>query len=322
MNFAPYFDKSADLPGVPIQGMRGYRSVPEATYRAFPALNQSLLKKPSACHMLHSLTEPDTIGHEASAVGTLTHWAVLEPHKILNLHAHAVECETKTLDSKAADRQRAENPDKLICTGEHLRLAADLRKAVLMHDRAQQLLREPGHNEVTGFHYEEGVWRKWRADRVQSDHRRILDVKTTRFPLCGPRAIGKWESECWERGYWIQAAWYLHHHQEATGIRPNAWTFIVVSKEPPLHCRLFTVRNYAPDHPLYAGSALQKARQLIGLEPGNDVPRMAVFLDSARQTIAAAERGQNLTPELLRAIWPAEENETEEPEIGLPYLNK
>lgn len=322
MNFAPYFDKSAELPGAPVRGLNGYRDVPEATYRAFPALNQSLLKKPSACHMLHSLTEPDTIGKEAAAVGTLTHWAVFEPQKILNLMQHAVECETRTLDSKAADRQRGENPGKLVCTGDHLRMAADLRKAVLMHDLAQRLLKEPGHNEVTGFHFAEGIWRKWRADRVQSDHRRILDVKTTRFPLCGPRAVAKWESECWEHGYWIQAAWYLHHHEAATGIRPNAFTFIVVSKEPPLHCRCFTVRNYEPDHLLYAGSALQRARQLIGLEGGNDVPRMAVFTDSARQTIATAQSGQPLTPELLRALWPAEENETEEPEIGLPYLAK
>ena len=312
-----YFDKAVELPGSPHDWLKGYRDVENDTYHAFPALSAGLMKEPSAAHMLHYMNGAKSFSEEAKAVGTLTHWAVLEPHKIRHLKEHVIECTTKTLNSKAAEELRLANPGKLVITGDHLIEAVELRRAVAMSTQAGRLLAAPGVDEASGFLFSGGVWRKWRPDRVQSDHTRILDVKTTRFPLVGVRGKLKFISQCWELGYFIQAAWYLHHHELATGFRPNCWTWIVVSKDAPYHCRCFTLDNRKPTHPLYAGSALQKARQLLGLEPGNDVDRLAVWMSSAGQTDAAIKRGQTLSPETMRALWPACEDD-EDDSIGDP----
>jgi len=279
--------------------------------------------------MLHSLMEDDrdhyksAASAEAFTIGTLTHWAVLEPEKILNIRDHVVECETAGLATQKAAKQRADNPGKLLVTGEHLLKAVGLMRAVRMQAEAEELMKRPGVNERSGFIFVDGVWRKWRPDRLLLDGTRIIDVKTTRLEsLCGPRGVQQWESECWKFGYWLQAAWYLHHHELLTGIRPNAFTFIAVSTAEPFHCRCFTMSNFAPDHPMYPGSALQRARQAIGLEIGEGPDKLTVFRDCAEQTIAARKRGQNLSPELLRALWPAEENETTGPEIGLSKSNQ
>jgi len=324
-NFTSYFlaSQGAELPGVPA-AVKGYRTVEAANYHAWPALNASLLKEPSACHLLHHLCEPETDHFaapsraEAFTVGTLVHWACLEPDKIKNYPLHMVLCETDGLGTKAAQRQRLANPGKLLVTAQHIEQAQALRRAVWMQSEAAQLLKRPGVNELSGFSFHAGIWRKWRPDRVLLDGTRMIDVKTTRVELVGKRGIMDWERECWKMGYFLQAAWYLFHHELATGVRPNAFTFVAVCSGEPHHARCFTLENFPSDHPLYTGSALQKARQLLGLEEGADVDRVAVFTDAARQTIAAVQSGQELTPELLRTLWAAEEHETSGPAIGLP----
>lgn len=323
-SFDLYFDRASVPPGSK-STPAGYAECPSGQYHAFPALNASLLKEPSPCHMLANLMEDerDHYGSPAAAesftIGTLTHWAVLEPEKIRNIKDHVVECETAGLATKRAAEQRAENPGKLLVTGEHLLKAVDLMRAVAMQSEARELLARPGVNERAGFLFADGVWRKWRPDRLLLDGTRIIDVKTTRLEsLVGKRGVQQWEGECWKFGYWLQAAWYLHHHELATCIRPNAFTFIVVSTAAPFHARCFSMTNFRPDHPLYEGSALQRARQAIGLEAGEGPDKLAVFRDCAQQTMAAAQRGQTLSPDLLRAMWPAEEHETSGPEIGLP----
>ncbi len=321
--FGPYFDRGCPAPGAE-STPRGYRDVPSATYHAHAALNASLLKEPSPCHMLANMME-DERDHYASpsaaecfTIGILAHWAVLEPDKIRNIREHVVECETAGLATKKAADQRAANPGKLLVTGEHLLKAVDLMRAVAMQSEAAELLSRPGVNERSGFIFADGVWRKWRPDRLLLDGTRIIDVKTTRLEsLVGKRGVTQWEGECWKYGYWLQAAWYLHHHELATGVRPNAFTFIVVSTAAPFHARCFSMTNFRPDHPMYDGSALQRARQAIGLDPGEGPDKLTIFRDCAQQTEAARTRGQTLSPELLRAMWPAEEHETSGPEIGL-----
>lgn len=311
-DFAPYFDRAAALPGERIEG-RKYRAVPAATYHAFPALNAGLLKEPTAAHMLHCLREDEAdacasaSGAEGKTIGTLVHWATLEPEKIHDWNAHAILCPTKGLATKEAATVRAANPGKLLVGPEHARIAYALREAIEAHHEARELLSQPAIREASGFLFEGGLWRKWRPDFLPHDHSAIVDVKSTRVELAGDRGERLWESECWSMGYWLQAAHYLHHHEMLTGMRPAEWIWIAVSKCEPYYCRVFRMPNTRPESGLYATSMVGRARQIIGLD---GAARLSAFVDAACRTRTAMENGSQLTSRDLRQLWEAHENET------------
>lgn len=323
-DFSPFFDRDAVPPGEFLtEGQRKYRAVEAEEYHAWPALNNSLLKEPSPCHMLHSLMkeEKDDYGSAASAeaktIGTLVHWATLEPHKISTIREHVIECETEGLTTKKAKQQREENPGKLLVTAEHVQQAYRLREAIEMHGEASNILSKPAEKEASGFLFEEGVWRKWRVDFLPHTHESLVDVKTTRVEIVGEHGKRNWISECWKNGYWLQAAWYLHHHEMLTGMRPRWWTWIVVSKAEPFYCRVFHMENLSPKNPFYGASMIAKARGIIGLDGAE---RLSKFVSAAQETRMAVGGGKPLTSHLLRQIWEACENETRGPEIGLPEM--
>lgn len=326
-DFAPYFDRAAVLPGAPASAAthigRKYRTVEAATYHAWPAVNAGLLKEPTAAHMLHSLREEENdhyasaAGAEALTVGTLTHWATLEPEKIHDFNSHIVLCPTKGLATKEAASVRAANPGKLLVGPEHARIAYALREAIEAHHEARELLSQPGLREASGFLFEDGLWRKWRPDFLPLDHSAIIDVKSTRVELAGDYGKQCWIRECWSNGYWGAAAWYLHHHEQLTGMRPARWIWIAVSKCEPFYARVFTMENVRPDNPLYAQSMLCRARQMIGLDGAS---RLTAFVDSASRTRTAAENGTKLDARTLRQLWEANENEAPGPEIGFGQM--
>lgn len=321
-NFAPYFDRAAALPGALIAG-RKYRDVPAPLYHAFPAVNAGLLQGPTAAHMLHHLREEDEdhyasdAGAKALTVGTLTHWATLEPDKIAHYNDHCVLCPTKGLATKEAATVRAANPSKLLVGPEHARIAYSLREAIEAHHEARELLSQPGLREGSGFLFAEGLWRKWRPDFAPHDHSALIDVKSTRVELAGDYGKRQWISECWSNGYWAQAAWYLHHHEMLTGFRPAHWIWIAVSKCEPFYCRVFKMENFRPENPHYGQSMICRARQTIGLD---GAARLTAFVDAANRTRTATENGTTLGQRELRNLWEACENESDGPEIGLPQL--
>lgn len=323
-DFSLYFTRERELPGEPV--FAKYRRVEEDTYHAWPAVSNSILKAPTPAHMLYEVKggEPaktSDAGEEAKVVGTLTHWATLEPHRLKQLinpatfSQVAMECPTKGLATKEAILCRRDNPGKLVLRVEHIVEAIQLEKVIERTAAAFNLLRVPAHKEISGFAFLEGIWRKWRVDFLPSEGSAefLLDVKTTRQPISGDYGKRKWISECWKMGYWNQMAFYLHHHEMTTGMRPKAWKWVVVSKADSVYCaRVFTCANPHDKNPLYAQSMIKTAREILGLDPSDSPGRLAMFREAATRTAEAQKAGDPIDERLL---WEGTENE-EETEIG------
>ena len=331
IDFRPYFTpEHTGTAYAPIDGFRGYRHIPEAEYHRLPAVSATMLKKHTPGHMLDGLTtaEVDVYDNASRAhsftLGRLAHWACLEPHKLdpANHLAHMVACPTAGLATKEARKTRDANPGKLLVTPEYIQHAGGLLAAIRNHPEASHWLELDGHNEASGLIRSGGVWRKWRADRVLSNHRAIVDVKTTRHDVSGVRGIRKWISECYEMGYFLQAAWYLHHHELATGMRPGSFVFVVVSTSEPFHARCFEVENVPADAAHYhADMPLAKTRRILGLDPADDgITRLDMFTKSARDTATEQAAGRPLTPAILRQLWPITEDDTGTVQINLPPM--
>jgi hypothetical protein len=329
-DFQPYFDAASRVAAFTPARLRNYYDIPEDQYHALPAVSASTLKPTTPGHMLDQLTTPEVDVYDAPAraesftMGRLAHWAALEPHKLdpSNHPEWMVASPTDGLGTKAARATRDANPGKLLVTPDHIAKAAALLRAIRGHAEAQHWLTIPALNEASGVIRSNGFWRKWRTDRIALDHSAVIDVKTTRHNVAGQRGVRQWVSECWERGYWIQAAWYLHHHELATGFRPARFVFVVVSTTAPFHARAFEVENvphdaahYHPDMPL------AKARRILGLDPGEEgITRLDMFLRSARETAAEQAAGRPLTPEILRQLWPITEDDAGAIHINLPPI--
>lgn len=321
-SFSAYFDRSVPI-GERIS--KGYLREPDQTYRQFPAVNASMLKSATPAEMLESITgsEPGQYDSESRAAalteGTLLHCAVLEPWKFgigndpwgkpRSWDEFFVESPTQGLATAKATKVREENPGKLLIKPEHLTTMQKAAEAIRWNPAAAEILAQPAMTEASGYAFDlsAGVRLKWRVDfmPLAPETNDIVDVKTTSAPLY------KFEDECWKFGYFIQAAFYLHCHELLTGYRPEKFIFIAVTKSPPYMSRVFHVQNLPEAHPLYTGSALQKARDRIGIGSNQSgrLERLASFITSASDTAAAQERGIDLPASELRKLWPAYENE-------------
>lgn len=309
MDFTPYFDRSTAAPGEALPGSR-YRRCADSEYRSFPGLNASLLKHPTAAESLHDMQNPKP-ATASMALGTVLHAAVLEPHKLgaEEWEKHFVLCPTKGLDTKAAALCQAENPGKTMITPEILDNARLCREALLWNDEAQKWLHPEGgrHLEAAGFVFDRQrfqCWRKLRVDLLPAAANYLLDVKTT------SRHLGDFAQECWKFGYFLQAAWYLDTHRILTGVTLPWFILIAITTEPPFLSRVVILNNRQPGDPLYAESVIGKARQRLGLDDSERLGRAPVLLNSMRQTIACRERGQALTPAVMRNLFPGYEDET------------
>lgn len=319
-DFNPYFDVNTSLP-VTAEMVKGYRcGLDEQVYRQFTGVNSSLLKSATCCEMLHDLTKPRTddfstaSAAEKNTTGTILHWAVLEPWKFEDKHRdnHMMLCETDGLATKSAQKQRAENPGKLLVTGEYIEKAARCREAIEMHPHAMELLKLDSRKEASGFVFDPRnmIWRKQRLDLFPVNANILCDVKTTAFPLY------RFEDEGWTRGYYQQAAWYLDTHFLLTGEWREAFWWIVVTKEEPFMCDTFFMRNLKPSDPLYQDPKckLRIARERLGLDMSARLGRLQMFCTAARETNQLRERGIKLTRPLMRQTWPGYE-QTEPKEL-------
>ena len=82
-----------------------------------------------------------------------------------------------------------------------------------------------------------GLQCKCRPDWLTDDGSLIIDLKTTEdaSPKGFEKSVGNWR-------YHVQAAWYLHGIEQASGTRPDQFIFICVEKKPP-----YAVAVYAAD---------------------------------------------------------------------------
>lgn len=307
IDLAQYFEKFTALPGEPLP-VAGYRRVDEADYRRFRAVSASLMKETTLAEAWHSM-QPGTPKKRTKdlILGSLVHIACLEPWKFAEPDRYFVECPTVGVDTQAADDVAAANPDKLLVTPELLEQGRKILAAVKMHPEAQLLLSHEGHSEATGFYFDPGfsVWRKSRVDRLPTKFPAMIDVKTTRKPL------HRWESECWEWGYFLQAAWYLAIHYVLTGER-RRWFWIVLTKCEPFMCRVVELLAPGPGAAEYLDPVckLRMARERLGLDESARIGHLPRWVNAAQQTLQLVRRGVAITPEIERELWPGYEAES------------
>jgi len=96
---------------------------------------------------------------------------------------------------------------------------------------------------------------KCRPDWISKDRKTIVDLKTTQAA-----DKGSFQRSIVNYGYHIQAAWYMWGVEQATGIKPEEFIFVVIEKTRP-----FGIGVYKADHEMLGlGSAeCMKALELI-----------------------------------------------------------
>lgn len=308
-NFRPYLSR----PDAPT----GYHNRDEAEYHAFPAISAGLLKEVTQADMLHNRTAPPTESDEKEALvlGTLIHAAVLEPWKFHANHYkdYFAICPTDGLKTKAAIEAREADPTRLLVTKKLLGQAWAIRKyGIETNPSAVEALKSPsGMKEATLIGWDPGFGcaRKIRVDYLPMDGKKfgdyMLDVKSTRKPILS------FPYEAQSMGYYLAAAWYLDTHELLTGHRMKRYRWLVVTKEEPYKCHIFSMSNIPRDSPLYKDPAckLRIARETLGLDDSsNRVGRLQAFLDAAQQTLAFLPPGENKMDYAgARNIWGAYE---------------
>lgn len=137
---------------------------------------------------------------EAFTIGTLNHTALLEPHLLDNY----IETTTKTLDSVATEKIKAQNPDKEVVPLGSIALAKERAEKVnLIYGKYL----EKSLKEVSFIVFDEalGLYRKCRADLWLPNHGLILDYKTSKEH--GPELFRK--NSISQYNYDLQSAWYI-----------------------------------------------------------------------------------------------------------------
>jgi len=316
-DFAPYFDVNTPLPGVRNKAWKGYMlDVPEPVYRRQPALNASTIKSHTPCEWLYEMMFGSSINPEDAAIGTVCHWAALEPWRFDNWRDHMALCRTNGLSTKAAVEDRLNNPGKLVVTPEIIETAYATLNAVRSSPEAMALLNgcDPEDSralksevakEVTGIVWDEAfqIWKKWRVDLLPQKLLYMLDIKTT---IVHP---SQWRREAIKRGYIDQAVYYTHCHYKLTG-EWRDWAWIVLTKKPPYMCRVVRMRNLTHDDPMYEGSLWKDARERLGLDESLQMGKIPKFVNAARETLQLLSRVQSLSATSTRQCWPAYEAES------------
>lgn len=231
-----------------------YFDVPFTTYRAWNAVNNSLLShvRRSPAHARAYLD--GRLADEPSAalrLGSLVHAGILEPDDVWERYAvmprFERDAENVTKDGRATSskatsyyKTRVEQweaevgaSNKQVVTDAEVETMQGVAAAVRANARAAAALAEPGDSEVTvvWFDAETGLLCKARLDRLayRDAVHVITDIKTTRNAAEFPRAIATY-------GYHRQGAFYLRGVRAAMDGQ-FGFEVIAVETAAPYGCR-------------------------------------------------------------------------------------
>lgn len=196
--------------------------IPAAEYHAdkdvvgHSALVEMLRSPQHFWHRLNALFEPTP----AMALGTAVHTAVLEPAKFAAEYSVAPKFDRRTKDGKEAYAQwQAANVGKLFITDEEMATCHAIVGAIAQHQAAAEAL-GGSLNEMSYFwrDAETGVRCRIRPDALVVDEageiQAIVDLKT-----CRDASAGKFARTIAERGYDLQAAFYVDGLSKLLGRR-------------------------------------------------------------------------------------------------------
>jgi hypothetical protein len=336
MNLADILNQDFPVPGAPTEKWGycperkcGYLRMSEEDYRAFPAINNSLLKCQTLAEMYALITAPQQKDTEALAVGTLADMAILTPEEPITSRFVAADVPINPttnkaygLDTKKAEEAveaaRAANPGKFVVSLDvfldyQTQLAA-IRAAFNRSALCVAAL-ENAMLQVTGimWHPRFNCWVKWKPDVLPTKSDgvsgwAIRDLKTSRHH------VSKFEKDCREFDYFGQAVWYGDCHEtamERLGItlRVSNFDFLVVGKadEGARRPRPAMARKIRlPMDPSLNSHVVPAHKHLL---PADGMGRVDMFLAALQEHLAAPpEPGDR---EAIARIWTAYDHDSE-----------
>ncbi len=216
-------------------------------YFSHPALNRSALTdlQRSPLHYWGRHVDPQRISafKETPALrfGTACHMAVLEPERYAETYAEG----PMVSRSSKAWKDAVAGHKGVLMPPDEMRAVDGVLRTLKAHKSASRALFEgKGYNEATFICTDKatGLELKCRADRV-TENDVIVDLKTTQD--ASQTAFAK---SVVNFGYNIQAAYYMHVIEQATGTRPKGFAIVAVEKEPPYACQVFRASDAMIQH--------------------------------------------------------------------------
>jgi hypothetical protein len=195
----------------------------------------------SPLHYWARFLDPDRVWPEptpAMRLGTALHTHVLELSKWDDQIAVApgdINRRTKEGREQWAAFEAAAKR-KTVITADDAQQVMAMGRAVLGHPAAAMLLGLPGKAETTHMWTDAstGLECKCRPDWLTDDGSIVVDLKTTKNA-----SIQGFKRSVADYRYHVQAAWYLHGLEQATGRRPDQFIFICVESSAPYACAVY-----------------------------------------------------------------------------------
>ena len=250
-----------------------------AAYHAHPAISKSHLDKiaRSPLHYWARYVDPKRVTPEPTPsmrLGSAFHTHTLELSKWDDEWAVApagIDRRTKAGKETWAQFQ-AIAQDKQVLTAEEGEKVQHMGRAVWKHPAAAMLLTMNGEPETTHMWRDAatGLQCKCRPDWLSDDGKIAIDLKSTRD--ASPRGF---RQSVMAYRYGVQAAWYSHGIEQATGIRPDAFIFIAVETEAP-----YGVGVYAADEELIEHGWKQCQRDLQKLADCREADQWPSYSDA------------------------------------------
>jgi len=166
----------------------------------------------------------------AMAFGSAFHTAILQPEIYAEKYVVMPEGIDGRTKAGKAIKEEAENNNQIIISWADSTTISDMRKAVRAHPTASRLLSFEGYSEISGFWTDErtSLDCRLRADRIDSENRILIDLKTTVDARLEP-----FTRQLANLKYHWQAAHYLNGVTQITGIEHKDFVIIAIEKEPP-----------------------------------------------------------------------------------------
>ena len=195
----------------------------------------------SPLHYWARFLDPDRVWPEptpAMRLGTALHTHVLELSKWDDQIAVApgdINRRTKEGREQWAAFEAAAKR-KTVITADDAQQVMAMGRAVMRHPAAAMLLGLPGKAETTHMWTDAGTGLecKCRPDWLIDDGSIVVDLKTTKNA-----SIQGFKRSVADYRYHVQAAWYLHGLEQATGRRPDQFIFICVESTAPFACAVY-----------------------------------------------------------------------------------
>jgi len=211
-------------------------------YHAHPAVSKSHLDliARSPLHYWARYLDPDRVAPEPTAamrLGTALHTHVLELSRWDEEIAVAPPMDRRTKAGKESWAAfEAAATGRTVITADDAEEVMAMGRAVMRHPAAAMLLGLPGKAETTHMWTDAstGLECKCRPDWLTDDGSIVVDLKTTKAA-----SIQGFKRSIADYRYHVQAGWYLHGIEHATGKRPDQFIFICVESTAPYACAVY-----------------------------------------------------------------------------------